>query len=310
MTDGITRRSDDAAFASGDLAADRRLAWALASAREGDHEAAADLARQALERVATFAAAWFALAEAEEALGRRASAAEAYATALRLRPDDPFGAGARAARLDGVTPPQLAPAYVRRLFDDYASRFDAHLTGALAYRGPALLRAAALADGPRRFRRALDLGCGTGLSGEAFRDVVDRLEGCDLSSAMIAQARAKGCYDALETDGLTGFLERRADAGCDLVLAADVFVYLGDLAPVFAASARALAPGGLFAFTTQAIPDGEGWRLLDDLRFGHSADWVAGALAKAGFSARVEVASTRRDRGVDVPGLLVTARRA
>ena len=114
MTQGL----DSPALASGDLAADRRLEWALASAREGDHAGAADLAAQALERAPGFAAAWFALGEAREALGERAQAGEAYARALALRPDDPFGAGARAARVSGATPDGLAPAYVRGLVDD------------------------------------------------------------------------------------------------------------------------------------------------------------------------------------------------
>lgn len=293
------------AFASGDLSADRRLEWALASARAGDHGAAEDLARQALEIAPGFAAAWFALGEAQEAQGRRAEAAQAYGRAAALRPDDPFGAGARQARCAGATPDGLAPAYVRALFDDYAGRFDAHLTGALAYRGPALLRAA---TGERRFAQALDLGCGTGLSGEAFRDLCDRIDGCDLSPAMIAKARAKGIYDSLEADDLLAFLGRRPAGRCDLALAADVFVYLGDLAPVFAACARALRPGGLFAFTVQAV-EGGAWRLLDDLRFGHSRAWLAGVLAEAGFSARIEEVSSRRDRGRDVPGFLVVATR-
>lgn len=306
MTQGL----DSPALASGDLAADRRLEWALASAREGDHAGAADLAAQALERAPGFAAAWFALGEAREALGERAQAGEAYARALALRPDDPFGAGARAARLSGATPDGLAPAYVRGLFDDYAQRFDAHLTGTLAYRGPAMLREAVIAQAPRRFAHALDLGCGTGLSGEAFRDLCDHLEGCDLSGAMIAKARAKGIYDRLETEDLTAFLARRAAGSCDLVLAADVFVYLGDLGPIFAGVSRALAPGGVFAFTTQAISDGgPHWRLLDDLRFGHSPAYLARALGAAGFSARIEAVSTRRDRGADVPGQLVVATR-
>jgi predicted TPR repeat methyltransferase len=306
----MTHAFHAAAFASGDLSADRRLEWALASAREGDHEAAADLARQALEVAPGFAAAWFTLAEAAEALGRREEAGEAYGRALTLRPDDPFGAGVRAARLAGTTPQGMAPAYVRALFDDYAGRFDAHLTGTLGYRGPALLREAVVRRGGRRFARALDLGCGTGLSGEAFRDLCARLEGCDLSPAMIAQARAKGIYDTLEADDLIAALSRREPASFDLALAADVLVYLGDLAPVFAATGRTLSKGGLFAFTTQAVPDGPGWRLLDDLRFGHSAAWLRGALDAAGFTGvEIAPASTRRDREVDVPGFVVVAER-
>ena len=48
-----------------------------------------------------------------------------------------------------------------------------------------------------RFGTMLDLGCGTGLAGEAFRPHVDWLEGVDLSPGMIAQARKKTIYDRL-----------------------------------------------------------------------------------------------------------------
>jgi predicted TPR repeat methyltransferase len=294
-------------LSSGDLAADRRLDWALASAKERDFDAAADLARQALEIAPRFSAAWFTLAEALEATGRRDDARDAYAQALALAPADPFGAGARLARIDGATPDGLASAYVKGLFDEYAPRFDAHLTQALGYRGPALLRAAMVSRGRARFACALDLGCGTGLSGEALADLCDRIEGCDLSPAMLAQARAKGVYASLDEAELLAFLTARAAASSDLVIAADVFVYLGDLAPGFAQAARVLAPGGLFAFTTQAI-EGEGFALLDDLRFGHSASWLREALEQAGFEAiDIAAASTRRDGGRDVPGFVVTA---
>jgi predicted TPR repeat methyltransferase len=296
---------------SGDLSADRRLDWALASAREGDHAGAADLSQQAIEIAPHFSAAWFTLAEAKEALGDQGAAREAYARCLELAPKDALGAGPRLARLDGDNPGALPGAYVKGLFDDYAARFDQHLTQGLGYRGPALLREAVLARGARRFRRALDLGCGTGLSGEAFADLCETLVGCDLSGAMLAQARAKGLYARLEEAELGAFLAACAPGENDLVVAADVFVYLGALDGVLASSARTLEPGGLIAFTTQAIEEGAAFRLLDDLRFGHSKAGLETALAQAGFvETQIFAASTRRDRGVDVPGYIASARKA
>ena len=90
-------------------------------------------------------------------------------------------------------PDTLPPAYVARLFDDYAWRFDKHLIKNLGYRAPALI-AEALSGvaSDRRFASALDLGCGTGLMGEALRDRTDHLTGVDLSQAMIAKARERG----------------------------------------------------------------------------------------------------------------------
>src|SRR5262249_17821560 len=151
-------------------------------------------------------------------------------------------------------------AYVRRLFDDYAPRFDAALVDRLQYRAPAKLRAAIGAAAPdRRFAQALDLGCGTGLAGAAIRDMTDRLIGVDLSPAMVAAAGRKAVYDELAVGEMVAFLSSAA-AIFDLVIAADVLVYLGDLAPLLAAVAARMAAGGLFAFTLQRH-DGAGFVL-------------------------------------------------
>lgn len=295
---------------SGDMLADRRFAYAEAARAEGDLDAALDLTRQAMEIAPLWAAGWFRLGEIAAELGQRDEAEAALRKTLELAPEDPFGAGAHLARLTGGAASALPEAYVRELFDEYAPRFDAHLTGALGYSGPQAIREAILARGSRRFMLALDLGCGTGLSGAALRDLCDRLEGVDLSPRMVEAARRKALYDRLETGTLEEFLDSCPAGGADLVVAADVFVYLGDVRPVFARTARALAPGGLFAFTTQAY-EGKGFRLLDDLRFGHAKDWLAAELAAAGFGAiAVAPVSTRRDRGADVPGFLATAIRA
>ncbi len=93
----------------------------------------------------------------------------------------------------------------------------------------------------------------------------------------------------------------------DLVVAADVFVYLGELAPCFAQSARVLEPDGLLAFTVQSH-DGEGVVVGDDRRFAHAEGWLRERLIEAGLTpVLVEPASTRQDRGAPVPGLLVVA---
>src|SRR5690606_27509500 len=134
---------------------------------------------------------------------------------------------------------------------------------------------------PMRFAAALDLGCGTGLAGAAFRDCADRMCGVDLSPRMIERARAKGIYDRLEVGDLLQGLA--AEEALDLVLAADVFVYVPDLAPVAAAVARRLAPGGLFAFTVETH-DGDGVLLGASLRYAHGGPHVREALAGAGLA--------------------------
>ena len=188
-------------LASSDLIAERRFAYAKATAEEGDWSAAADLFEQALERAPNWAAAWFALGEAREKLGDLDAAARAFREALVADPADAQGAMARLALIGrGDAPGALPQAYVARLFDDYAWRFDKHLTDNLGYRAPALIAEAlgAVASG-RCFASVLDLGCGTGLMGAELRSQTDRLTGVDLSAAMIAKARERGNYRPVRT---------------------------------------------------------------------------------------------------------------
>ena len=129
---------------------------------------------------------------------------------LAADPADAQGAMARLALIGrGDAPGALPQAYVARLFDDYAPRFDKHLIKNLGYRAPALIADALSAIAPgRRFASALDLGCGTGLMGEALRERVDHLTGVDLSAAMIAKARERGIYDRLAVGDAAAMLRR------------------------------------------------------------------------------------------------------
>jgi predicted TPR repeat methyltransferase len=204
--------------------------------------------------------------------------------------------------------------YVRRLFDQYAGRYDAALTEHLHYRGPVLLRDAVTSAlerlrRPMRFESLLDLGCGTGLAGQVFRPFAARLVGVDLSAAMIARAEAKGDYDRLVVANLAAFLsdEIAKAAKYDLVVAADVFVYVNDLAPVLADIARVLAPRGVVAFTVETHSDA-GVALLPTLRFAHSEPYLREIIAAAGLKLlALERAAIRTEKGTPVAGLAVVA---
>jgi predicted TPR repeat methyltransferase len=299
-----------AAASSGDLRADRRFHYAEASAAEGDYGAATELLAQCLELAPDWAPAWFALGAARERLGDLAAAIAAYRRASAHDPQDVLGASLALARLGAAQVPQsAAPAHVARLFDQYAPRFDEHLIDGLGYRAPTLLRdavaeACAHANRPMHFGRAFDFGCGTGLAGAAFRDCVEHLGGVDLSAGMIAQARTKGVYDALHVGNAVDHLREAPDRSVDLVLAADVLVYIGNLAPLFTQIARVLASGGLFAFTAESH-NGYGYVIGGETRYAHSQKYIEGTAWEVGLSVLLlNLASTRRNKRAIVPGLV------
>jgi predicted TPR repeat methyltransferase len=301
---------------SGDLIADRRFEWARDCEAKGDLAAAADLMQQALEIAPGYASAWFSLGGLREKLGDPAGAVEAYRKACEADPQDKHGAALKLMRLGAVPTSAMPQAYVRELFDQYAPAFDAALQEKLHYRAPALLRDAigticGERGRPFYFGSMLDLGCGTGLAGEAFRSSVDWLVGVDLSAGMVAEAKKKTLYDRLAVADMMQFLadEGESRAQYHLAVAADVFVYAADLDPVVAAIGEVLTERGLLAFTVETY-NGDGITLGEKLRYAHGEAHVRSALGAGGFDIlHVDVASTRTESGLSVPGLIVVASR-
>jgi len=303
---------------SGDLLADRRYRYAEACLAEGDAAACADLAGQAIEIAPTYAPAWLLLGRARESLfaasgdvAERDAARAAFETARRLDPLDALGAGLHLARLgqgDGEGA-ALTSAYIRALFDGYAPRFERHLVEGLRYVGPALV-AQALPEEPARFPVVLDLGCGTGLAGAAIAHRAGHLTGVDLSPAMLARARGKGCYDRLIAAELGAFLAAEPASTADLCIAADVFIYCADLAPVLSRVARVLRPGGWAVFTVQSPEGGHAPLLGADGRYAHPDAHCRAAAAEAGLAIRLlREAAVRFEGGQPVPGRIAALRK-
>jgi predicted TPR repeat methyltransferase len=296
-------------LSSGDLIVDRRASYAEMLFESGDHVAAADLMRQALEIVPGWTAGLFRLGEMEEAAGQGNMAAEAWRKLLLLDPDDHFGAGLKLAATGHARAPDTPPtAYVETLFDAYAPTFETALLNKLGYRVPELLaNAIKLAAQGRRFRSVLDLGCGTGLMGPYLRADADHLAGMDLSEAMLQKAAEKQIYDRLAKADVNELDTLPHSA--DLIIAADVFVYVGDLHRAFANIARSLAPDGLFAFSVENHADEDELILQSSLRYTHSEYYVRRLLAEHAMTpVSLERAAIRMDRGEPLQGLIVVAK--
>lgn len=285
---------------SGDLSADRRYQFAQSMAAEGDFAAAAGLMEETLTAVPGWAAGWMALGDWAEQAGQTDQAMLAFGRAVALDPADRLGAGLRLDLLRNVPVAEGMPAaFVETLFDQYAPRFETSLVEKLGYCGPEVLAASL----PDRLGRVLDLGCGTGLMGQAIAGRFDTLDGWDISSRMLAVARDKALYDRLEKRDLSR-LTHGADRW-DTILAADVFIYLGALERITAWVAHALAPGGVFAFTAEAGA-GDGVTLQPSRRYAHAEPYLRGLMQDAGFGqVRITRATLRQDRGEPVQAFIV-----
>lgn len=238
-------------------------------------------------------------------LGRRQEAAEVFARAARVEvaqmalADGERGAVEQylsAADQCGSSPDKAPDAYVAAIFDKFADRFESHLREQLAYRAPELLFDAVTRVAGRQLREldVLDLGCGTGLAGELFRPLARRLAGVDLSPKMLAKAKEKRVYDRLVESDLVTCLSEAAECW-DLIVAADVLVYLGELRPVLAAARLALRPGGWLAFTVEA-GEGADYHLQPVRRYAHGREYLMQAAESSGLIIRcLEEAVTRTE---------------
>ncbi len=200
------------------------------------------------------------------------------------------------------------PGYVRHLFDQFSTDYDSRMIGQLGYAAPQILFDLASMVMPGREALAvLDLGCGTGLAGAVFQHMAARLDGIDLSPAMIERARARGIYHHLEVADLESALASPGP-GYDLIVAADTLVYLGDLEPVFNAARARLAPDGFFLFTLEQAPPEleEGFELGPKRRWRHGEAYVRRLAEEAGLMVAGLLAATpRHEAGQPVPGFAV-----
>lgn len=299
-------------LSSGNLIADRRYDFGRDLQLRGDLAGAADLMAQAVELEPGFASAWFSLGDLREQLGEKEAAIAAYRHAREADPEDHHGARLRLIRLGAENLSEIPPGYIRALFDQYAPKFDKTLVNDLDYRGPEILLKAVLsarhgAKLPAHFKRAIDLGCGTGLAAREFASLADEFAGIDLSPGMIERAHLTGLYKHLEVADMLQGLRGEPDESANLILAADAVVYVSDLAPLLSEAARVLKPEGLLAFTVETH-DGEGVILGPSLRYAHSADYLRSTIVEAKLKVcAISPASTRTEASEPVAGLVVTA---
>ena len=243
--------------------------------------------------------------------GRTDEAIVLYQEWLQADPGNSIAEHMLAACTGDAAPPRASDNYVRTTFDSFAGSFD-EVLDQLGYRAPALIGELLDRDLPAADASLMiaDAGCGTGLCSEFLRPRATRLVGIDLSPGMLAMARARGKYDDLVEAELSAWLGRQRDA-FDVIASADTLCYFGALDAVLAAAANALKPGGLFVFTVEkAAEDVRAFKLDPSGRYSHAGEYVRESITDAKLALNaIDPVVLRRERGQDVAGWLVSARR-
>lgn len=246
--------------------------------------------------------AWRQIGNLFRRAGRLGDASECFERAISAGDDRPLNEFFLSAVGVGGVSPIAPPRFVEALFDQYSGRFNDHLQNQLEYRAPELLRDLISRGRSKPFVSMLDLGCGTGLSGAAFRMTASRLTGVDLSSRMLCRAKESGLYSKLVRSDLCRHLEVDPEV-YDLVISCDVFIHVGDLRPLFSRIRRVLAPRGSFAFSTESCEAEIGYDLLPSLRYAHSEKYIRSLASDYGIKVEaVESCSVRLEDGLPVNG--------
>jgi predicted TPR repeat methyltransferase len=203
---------------------------------------------------------------------------------------------------------ETCPEYAANLFNNYALNYDEHLQKHLHYALPNHIVRVLSELNIQHVNFTLDLGCGTGLTGQVLRDISQHLEGVDIAKKMIMQAQVKGIYDRLVTSEALDFL-RHSTHQYGLIVAADVLPYFGALEELLMNVRDRLSPGGHFIFSAE-ISSVAPWQLQPNARFSHHPDYLQQLAIQYGFDKCYEAqVVAQHQEGKPVPVFLIALKR-
>ncbi len=216
-------------------------------------------------------------------------AATIYEQVLKIDPEEAT-AKHLLAGLKGENTQTAPDTYVASLFDMYADDFDRHLAS-LSYQVPEMLAALI----PSKFTpqtkqgawRILDLGCGTGACGVLFKQYAEYMVGVDLSAKMLKSAEEHNIYNELICASIDNYFSKNNEE-FDLVFAADVYVYIGDLKQTFIETTQRMAKGALYAFSTELASEEEAdFVLRTSGRYSQKNSYILGLAQECGLEVLV-----------------------
>ena len=200
---------------------------------------------------------------------------------------------------------QTAPRkYVENLFDNYALNFENSLINNLDYKIPKMITEMILRDNSNiLIGSVLDIGCGTGLIGNEIKQHCSKLEGIDVSKAMLKQAKVKNVYDKLKHQEIIEYLLTE-DLDFDYFVSADVFIYIGELTEIFRLIKSRNNSKGKFIFSTEHT-DKDGFVLEKTGRYSHSKKYIENLCSKFNYKLSCyEEIDLRKEKKKPIKGAL------
>lgn len=233
------------------------------------------------------------------------NAETALKIALNWRKTEPDNIFSRRilAGMSGVSQNEKDDAlYAEKLFNSFADTYDE----TLSHLNPQTINFFKQKHGNVK-GAVLDLGCGTGMAAAALKNPQAVFDGVDISNQMLEEARKKNVYRNLYQSDILSFLQQNPPAlSYSLVLAFDVFCYIGNLAGILQAFKGTELWFSVEAADFSIVGD---YYLTPNGRYKHRRSYVETTLKYAGFS---EISAysliLREENGVGVDGFLFCAR--
>lgn len=280
----------------------------------GQQEEAREIFKQGLERDPDHANLNFFYGRLMQELGETDEAAKHFDTTVAAKGAEADTAEYLSASIKGGNPEKAPEKFIRGLFDYYAPNFEASLLNNLQYRSPAVLQemlkrpaVTTVHDITQKPQRVLDLGCGTGLMGVAMRPYAESMVGVDLSHNMLIRANEKAIYQETRRQDIAAYVSEMPRGNFDVVVAADVFTYIGNLQPVFSGLSEKLEKGALVAFCCERLNEDQGqqgFKLQNTARYAHKDSYLRKLASDFGFDIlTTDESPMRQNAGTAIEGL-------
>lgn len=238
-------------------------------------------------------------------IGDEMQATVFYKKLLKIDPKN-ISAKYLVSALSGESVSSTPKEYVQTVFDNYSESYEQSLVNELGYSVPTQLRETFDLTFPKthKIENCLDLGCGSGLAAMEFSDICHSFLGVDLSKKMLQLASNKDIYKSLFATDIESFLNQN-DELFDLILAADVFTYVGELRAIFERLTHCATDSTVFSFSTELLKNSASFDLQKSGRFAYSREYITQTAQNTGWQiVNTKATGLRKERGQWIDGII------